>query len=86
MYRILYFLAIIILPAIFGWWFFIPLALLAVYLAKLPYEIIIAGAILDLVYYLGDGFLAKHIFTIFSIVLIALAAFLDSRIHWQKVI
>jgi len=85
MYRALYFLMIIILPAILGWWLFIPLAILAVYLAKLPYEIIIAGLILDLVYYFGDGFIAKYFFTLFSLLLIVLALFLNSRIYWRRV-
>jgi len=86
MYRALYFLAIIIIPAIFSWWLFIPLALLFVYLVKLPYEIIIAGLILDLVYYFGDGFVVKHLLTLFSLLLIVLALFLNNRIHWHKVI
>ena len=85
MYRILYFLALIFVPVIFSWWLFIPMALLAVYLIKLPYEIILAGFILDIVYYFGDGFLAKHLLTIFSLILIVLAFFLSKKIHWRKV-
>lgn len=61
------------------------MALLAVYLIKLPYEIILAGFILDIVYYFGDGFLAKHLLTIFSLILIVLAFFLSKKIHWRKV-
>ena len=86
MFRILFFLAILIIPAIFSWWLFVPLALLFVYLAKLPYEIILAGFILDMIYYFGDSFLAKHLLTIFSLILIILAFFLSKRIHWRKVI
>lgn len=86
MYRFIYFLAIIIVPIIFSWWLFIPMALLFVYLAKLPYEIILAGFLLDLVYYFGDGFMTKHLLTIFSLILIILAFFLSKRIHWRKVI
>jgi hypothetical protein len=86
MNRILYFLAIIFIPVIFSWWLFIPMALLSVYLAKLPYEIILAGFILDLVYYFGDGFLAQHLLTIFSLALIILAFFLSKRIYWRKII
>ena len=86
MYRILYFLAIIVIPVIFSWWLFIPMALLYVYLAKLPYEMILAGIILDSVYYFGDNFLAKHPLTLFSLLLIIIAFFLSKRIHWQKVI
>lgn len=86
MYRILFFLALIFVPVAFGWWLFIPLALLAVYLIKLPYEIILAGFLLDLFYYFGEGFWRGHILSIFSLVLIALALFLSQKIHWRKVI
>jgi hypothetical protein len=86
MYRILYFLAIIVIPVIFSWWLFVPMALLFVYLAKLPYELILAGVILDSVYYFGDGFLAEHILTLFSLLLLIIAFFLSERIHWNKVI
>ena len=86
MYRALYFLAVMIIPVTFSWWLFIPLALLFVYLVKLPYEIIIAGIILDSVYYFGEGFINKHLLTIFSLLLIILALFLSNRVHWRKVI
>jgi len=86
MIRFLYFLIIIILPVVFSWWFFIPLVLLLVYLTKLPYEIIIAGFILDSVYYFGEGFFVGHTLTLFSFLLIILALFLNTRIHWRKII
>jgi hypothetical protein len=86
MYRILFFLAILFIPAVFSWWFFIPIAILSVYLFKLPFEIILAGSILDAVYYFGDGFFAGHVLTLFSFALIILALFLNERIHWRKVI
>jgi len=86
MYRILFFLAIIVVPVIFGWWFFIPAALLFSYFARSPYEIIIAGLVLDLVYYFGDGFMARHPLALFSLLLVASVLFLDSRIHWHKII
>lgn len=84
MYRFFYFLISIIVPVIFGWWLFIPLTILAVYLAKLPYEIILAGAILDTVYYFGDSFLFEYQLTIFATLLIILALFLGDKIHWDK--
>ncbi len=79
-------LAIIIIPVVSSWWLFVPMALLFVYLAKLPYELIIAGIILDSVYYFGGSFLAEHLLTIFSALLLIIAFFLSKRIHWQKVI
>jgi hypothetical protein len=86
MNRVLFFLAIIIIPVIFSWWLFIPMALLYVYLAKLPYELILAGFLLDLVYYFGDGFLFQYPLTLFSLLLLIIALFLSKRIHWNKVI
>jgi hypothetical protein len=86
MYRILYFLAIIIIPIIFSWWLFVPLALLYVYLAKLPYELIAAGFILDCAYYFGGSFLWKYPLTALSLLLLIIAFFLSKRIHWNKVI
>ncbi|MEK7635010.1 MAG: hypothetical protein AAB446_01085 [Patescibacteria group bacterium] len=86
MLRFFYFLALIIIPVLFSWWLFIPLVLLAVYLIKLPYEIIIAGFILDLVYYFGDGFIAKHLLVMFSFLVLSVALFLNSKVHWRKII
>lgn len=86
MYRAIYFLAIISIPTIFSWWLFIPMALLYVYLAKLPYEMIVAGAMLDIAYYFGDGFFISHSLAIFSFILILIALFLNERIHWRNVI
>lgn len=86
MSRILFFLAIIIIPAIFSWWLFVPMALLFVYLAKLPFELILAGFLLDTVYYFGNGFLFQYPLTLFSVILLIIAFFVSKRIHWQKVI
>jgi hypothetical protein len=86
MYRTLFFFAALIIPAIFGWWIFVLMAILNVYLARLPYEIILAGFILDFFYYFGNGFLATHALFLFSTILIILAFFLSSRVHWRKII
>lgn len=86
MNRILFFLATIIIPVIFSWWLFIPMALLFVYLCKLPYELVLAGLVLDSVYYFGSGFFLKYPLTIFSIILLVAAFFLSKKIHWRKII
>lgn len=86
MYRLFYFLLIIFIPAIFSWWLFVPMAILLVYLAKLPYEMIVAGAVLDSVYYFGDSLLLKNCLVIFSSLLIIGALFLNDKIHWRKII
>jgi hypothetical protein len=62
------------------------MALLFVYLAKLPYEMIVAGFLLDVFYYFGNGFFVRYPLTIFSFVLIILALFLDKKVHWSQVI
>ncbi|KKP56105.1 MAG: hypothetical protein UR80_C0035G0003 [Parcubacteria group bacterium GW2011_GWB1_35_5] len=86
MSRLLYFLATMIIPIVFSWWLFIPMALFFVYATKLPYEVILAGFFLDSLYYFGDGFFFEHLLTIFSLVLIALALFLSKMIYWRKII
>lgn len=63
-----------------------PFAIFFVYLAKLPYEVIIAGAILDSVYYFGENLLVSNQLTLFATLLILVALFLKDKIHWQEVI
>ncbi len=82
MYRTLCFIATLILPIIFGWWLFVPLAIIYIYLARVAYEIIIIGIILDSLYYFNGVF--SHSFLIFSIILIMIALFLEGRIDWKK--
>lgn len=84
MYRILFFIATLFFPIIFGWWLFVPMATIFVYLAKLPYEIIVIGAILDSAYYFGDSLLEKNMFTVFAAILIIAAVFLSRIIDWHK--
>lgn len=84
MSRFIFFLSVIILPTVFSWWFFIPLSLLAIYLIKLPYEIILAAFILDSIYYFGGSFWAHHLLLIFSSLILLVAYFLSKRIHWQR--
>jgi hypothetical protein len=62
------------------------MALLFIFLAKLPYELILAGFILDMVYYFGNGFFAQHLLTIFSLLLLLIAFFVSKRVHWPKII
>lgn len=83
-YRILLFCLSILVPVIFGWWLFIPAAILGVYLIKLPYEIILAGVLLDSVYYFGDSFLARFKLTLFAFIIILIALFLSEKIDWHK--
>jgi hypothetical protein len=84
MYRILLFIATIIVPLIFSWWLFLPLAILSVYLSVIPYEIIFAAIILDSFYYFGSGWPLKFPLTIFSVVLLIVAFLLSSRVEWRK--
>lgn len=86
MNRIVFFLLTFLMPIIFGWWLFLPMALLYVYLAKLPYEILVVSIILDSMYYFGEGVVSSHRLLIFSILLLAIALFLKDRVYWRKVI
>lgn len=73
-----------IIPAIFSWWLFVPIALVYVYLAKFPYEIILAGLMLDTLYYFGEGFIWRHPLALSASALIVLAFFVDKAVRWQK--
>lgn len=84
MKRFLFFLITLILPLIFGWWLFLPLSIFFIYLSKTPYELILAGAILDRAYYFGEGFLRANILLIFSFLAVLAAIFLSGRIQWQR--
>lgn len=86
MLRAIYFIFLTIIPVIFGWWIFLPLSVLLVYLAVLPYEIILAAMVLDSLYYFGSGFLYKYPMTIFALGLLFIALFLNTRIHWRKLV
>lgn len=86
MNRTVFFLLTFLMPIIFGWWLFLPIAILYVYLAKLPYEILVVSIILDSMYYFGKGVVSSHRLLIFSILLLAIALFLKDRVYWRKVI
>ncbi len=83
-YRIGILLFSILLPIIFGWWLFLPLILISIYLIKLPYEIILAAAILDSFYYFGDSFLSNHRLTLAAFFAILIALFLSDKLNWQR--
>jgi membrane protein YdbS with pleckstrin-like domain len=74
----------ILLPIIFGWWLFLPLILISIYLIKLPYEIILAAAILDSLYYFGDSFWSNYKLTLVAFFAILVALFLSDRLNWQR--
>lgn len=86
MYRFLFFLITILLPIMFGWWLFLPLTIISIYLTKLPYEIIIAGIILDSLYYFGDNFFYNNQLALFAILLISVALFLNDKVYWNRLI
>lgn len=83
MFRILFFLITLVIPILFGWWLFLPLLLVYIYLAKLPYEVVILAVILDSIYYFGNGFFAYRL-TIISIISIIGAYILNTMLVWNK--
>lgn len=83
-YRIGILLFSILLPIIFGWWLFLPLILISIYLIKLSYEIILAAAILDSFYYFGDNFWYSHRLTLAAFFAILIALFLSDKLNWQR--
>lgn len=62
------------------------MALLLVYLAKMPFELIFAGILSDSIYYFGEGFWLQNRFAVLAFMVVILSLVLDSRIHWHKVI
>jgi hypothetical protein len=84
MARVIFFLIILFAPVIFGWWIFFPLALLSVIITKIPYEIILAGAILDLFFYFGDGLFRQNILFVYSVALLAASVFVEKKFVWKK--
>lgn len=86
MYRLIFFLSALVIPAVFSWWLFIPIAIIFVFLAKMPVELVLAGFMLDMIYYFGEGFIYSHLLTVFSASLIVIAFFLNKVIRWPKMI
>jgi len=84
MFRLMYFVGIFFVTAILGWWVFFPLAIAYIYLVRMPYELIIMGAILDQVYYLGNSFIYDYMFTIFSFVSVVATVFLEKKLQWEN--
>jgi|GEM_PF-1369402 hypothetical protein len=83
-FRILSSLAVVVIPIMFGWWLFFPLAFIFACFVNSPYEIIFVGVLLDMVYYLGDGFIHTYLFLIFSICLVMLVMFMSDKIYWRR--
>ncbi len=83
-FRILFSLVIVMIPIMFGWWLFIPLVFIFAYFVNSPYEIIFAGVLLDMAYYLGDGFIHRHLFFVFSVCLVVLVMFISDRVYWRR--
>jgi hypothetical protein len=84
MNKIFFLLGAIFVPIIFNWWLFVPIAILFVSLVKFPYMIVLAGFILDSVYYFGNGFFLTYPLTLFSLAAVITVFFLSKIIHWPK--
>ncbi len=86
MLRLVFFLVVLFITAVFGWWTFFPLSLLYIYLAKVPYEVIVVGGIMDTVYYLGEGLVLNNLFGLFAFFAIVAAIFLEDRLEWEAIL
>ncbi len=86
MYRLLLSLLTILLTVFFGWWLYIPLAILYAYLSKTPYELLVIGFMLDYLYYFGHGFVTSNRLVIFSLVVVLVSVFMSDKLEWKKVI
>lgn len=63
---------------------FFPLAVIYAYSAKMPYELVLIGGVLDQAYYIGGGFFFEHVFLIFSVFLLIMSVFLEKKFQWKK--
>ena len=87
MKRFVFFIILLILPTLFGFWLFIPLAFLYACIAKNPLELIPAGAIIDSLTSINKGiFLQDHTFSLISLALAIMSFGISEYIHWRKLI
>lgn len=84
--RILFFVGLLVLPLIFGWWLFVPLSIFLVIFAGKAYEIIIAGGLLDSLYYFGNSFWQTHLLLIIGLLCALISLFLEKEVNWRKLL
>ena len=84
--RIVFLVVLMGAPVVFGWWLFVPLALIYVYLVHEPYEVLLCGVLLDNIYSFDGNILEKHILAIFALILILITLLLETRVDWKKIV
>lgn len=84
MMRIVFFVIVLFAPAFLGWWIFFPLALLYFILVRNPFELVLAGAMLDKFFYFGEGFIVSNMLLITSLVLSFGSIFMDRSFILKK--
>lgn len=84
--RVLFFVGLIILPVIFGWWLFVLLSLLLVLIGHKSYEPIIVGGILDNFYYFGAGFWQAHFLLSLGALFALVSLFLENKVNSPKLL
>jgi hypothetical protein len=82
--RVILFILLFGIPAIFLWWLYFPLAIAYTYKVKNPYEILLASSILDRAYFSGNTWYAGHEMFIFSVLLLAVIMMLVSTFEWER--
>lgn len=82
--RISLFILLIILSALFVWWLFIPLAVVYAIKVKNAFEILLAGALFDSVYYFSPNPWFSHNFLVISLVILIVIIFLGRDINWKR--
>ncbi len=82
--RIVLPILILFLTLLFGWWLFIPLALIYCFVSSRAYEILILGILLDNVYYFGESFLFDYFITIVATFSFILSVVLEYKVNIVK--
>ncbi len=79
-------LLMLVLSTVFGWWFLIISMIIYPILVRNPIEIFFWGAVGDVLFYTGDGFVFNYTFSILSLVVFFLVNLLSDRVEWRKIL
>lgn len=83
MKNIISLLVLFFVPIAFGWWLFLPLFLLYLYLAHARIEVLVVAVALDRVYYFGSGFWSFRL-SIICLICLLIAFFVEGRLRWPR--
>lgn len=80
--RIFFLMSVILLPIVFTWWLFLPLALIYFYFTKSAYEILFVAIFLDELFFISNNVFIENIFLIFGLVLFVFSKIFGGMLNW----